>query len=219
MAQPILRGVQAVGNVNIRYRYNSADGVLVVPKGWGADSALKDQVKNIDTNNWVLVAGLRLDGEFIRAAQQIASSVVIPILGGGGIALTNNNRTGSLSINCTRAGSPNHSTAAMAIGEASNGGLGPGIEGSDPAYYDMSLLAQYQQMQPGGDPFGSSLKVEFDFSGIGIEIQFDGCTVQTVAPLVLSGNDASNYNVVFNYLNWKCGVSDSTIATDTDSAQ
>ena len=35
-------------------------------------------------------------------------------------------------------------------------------------------------------------------------IQFDGCTIASVDPVGLSGNDAVNYNVAINYLTWDC---------------
>jgi len=209
MAQPIIRGIQAVGNVDIFYQYNG--GTLQPPPGWGGADG--DAVP-IDTTTPVRVAGIRLDSEFMRAAQQIASSVVIPLLGGGGLALTNNNRTGTLTINATRSSSPAIDNNMEMTGNNVAGGVyGAGVAGGE--YYDITLLAQYQQGQTGGDSFGSTLKIVFDFNGMGVTLQFLGCTIQTVAPLVLSGNDAANYSVEINYLDWVCGFHDSTQASGT----
>ena len=33
MSQPIIRGIQAVGAVDIKYRYNSSDGKMTLPTG------------------------------------------------------------------------------------------------------------------------------------------------------------------------------------------
>ena len=108
--QPISRGIQAVGAVDIYYKYNG--GILYPP---AASIRILDGDGNpvtsgIDTSEGIALAGFRLDGEFLRANPQIASSVIIPILGGGGVALTNNNRTGTLSINCTKVSTPSSGT-------------------------------------------------------------------------------------------------------------
>lgn len=198
MAQPIARGIQAVGSVSINYRYNSTDGILPIPPGWSFDTGLT----GIDTNGaaGVEVAGFRLDGEFLRAVQQIASSIVVPILGGGGVALTNNNRTGSLTIASSRVSSP------LADGSMSN------LAGGARAF-DLVLLAQCQQAARGGDSVGATITVSFDFNGMGTKIEFQGCTIANVAPVALAGNDVANYAVTINYLNWVASFSSTPIAT------
>lgn len=200
MSQPIIRGIQAVGAVDIKYRYNSSDYSLPVPTSMGGT----DTFTSIDTKGGITLAGFRLDGEFLRAVQQIASSAVIPILGGGGVALTNNNRTGSLTITCAKVSTPDLSKGgAMYKGN----GIGPVDDGK---YYDMVYVAQIQQAQTGGDSVGASLVVSFMFCGKCTNIQFDGVTVGTVDPIGLSGNDAATYSVVLNYLNWSLRPDDKT---------
>ena len=184
--QPIIRGIQAVGAVDIFYKYMGNGGKLSAKHIQGGQL-------EVNTGNRVSVAGFRLDGEFLRAMQQIASSATIPILGGGGVSLTNNNRTGTLSLTCTKVSTPAEN-GSMAVG----GGVGP----KDAEAYDMVLLAQLQQGQEGGDSCGAQIDVEFYFSGKKTTVTFEGCTVASVDPLGLAGNDAVNYNVVFNYLNW-----------------
>ena len=191
MSQPIIRGIQAVGAVDIFYTFNGPSNTLNAGHINGGDLV-------VNANN-IPVAGFRLDGEFLRAMQQIASSATIPILGGGGVSLTNNNRTGTLSLTCTKVSTPT-STGVMASGQ----GVGP--IGSE-AVYDMVLLAQLQQGQEGGDAYGATVKVVFKFSGKETTVTFDGCTVASVDPLGLAGNDAVTYNVTFNYLNWTCKYS------------
>lgn len=227
MAQPIIRGIQAVGAVDIKYEYNTSDHVLTIPTNSirvAGGTQAKD--KTIDTSGGIAVAGFRLDSEFLRAVQQIASSAQVPILGGGAVALTNNNRSGTLSINCTRVSTPAPGTAyATDITDKDGnivhkqgeltGDLGTMLKGNgigpvgDAKVYDLVFLAQVQQAQEGGDSMGATITVDFMFCGVHTTIQFQGCTVASVDPLGLSGNDAVNYNVSFNYLNWTMNASNS----------
>lgn len=222
--QPIIRGIQAVGSVNIYYQYNTSDHILSITEAYikGFKSS------EINTSDGISIAGFRLDGEFLRANPQIASSFVIPILGGGGVAITNNNRTGTLSINCTKVSTPSIEDAGTTtylqtltdpetgevIGQpkpititnpglaamSSGSGIGPIASG---AVYDLVTIAQVQQSQPGGDSTGATIAIVFSFNGVDTIVQFEGCTVATVDPLALTGNDAPQYNVTFNYLNWR----------------
>lgn len=202
MAQPIIRGIQAVGAVDIIYGYNGNGGKLTLPPEL---MKLGDQASTvIDTQGGKSVAGFRLDSEFLRAVQQIASSVQIPILGGGAVALTNNNRSGTLSINCTKTSTPTTADGAEVGSMHKGANLGPK---GDVTVYDLVFLAQVQQAQPGGDSEGATLKIVFDFCGLTTTISFEGCTVASVDPIGLAGNDAVNYNVSFNYLNWTTEVS------------
>lgn len=196
-AQPIIRGIQAVGSVNIIYSYNG--GNLTLPTGWVFGS--KKAGDTIPAGK-LDIAGFRLDGEFVRAVQQISSSVVIPILGGGGVALTNNNRTGTLTFTCAKVSTPDVTSDATNPGQMfTPGGSGIGVVDNKPVY-DMVFIAQLQQAQSGGDSIGSTLNVKFNFCGLQTNIVFEGCTVATVDPIALSGNDAASYQVVWNYLNW-----------------
>jgi len=178
--QPIVRGIQAVGSVDVLYTYNSANHELPVPtnlfKGIGTSIHAEE----------LPVAGFRLDSEFLRANPQIATSIVVPILGGGGVALTNNNRSGTLVLNCSKVSTPTDK----------------GDMQGNPDYYDMVLLAQVQQGQTGGDSVGADIKIKFDFCGRETTICFESCTVAAIDPVGLAGNDIVNYNVAFNYLNW-----------------
>lgn len=200
--QPIIRGIQAVGGVDILYQYNSTDNVLPVPSAMTAGA-----LKEIKTDGGINIAGFRLDGEFLRAVQQIASSVVIPILGGGGVALTNNNRTGTLNINATRVSTPDVGNNGKMLK-----GTGFGPTKSDDTVYDLTFIAQVQQAQDGGDSVGATIAIGFDFCGKTTIIQFEGCTIASVDPIGLSGNDAVNYNVAINYLNWRCAFDQKTVA-------
>lgn len=210
MSQPIIRGIQAVGAVDIKYRYNGNKGKLTIPS-----SVMKLGTagpSEIDTAEGVSVAGFRLDGEFLRAVQQIASSVQVPILGGGAVALTNNNRSGTLTVNATRVSTPNPNAADN--GEMYSSGVGLGPVGNDKVY-DLVFLAQIQQAQEGGDSEGATIQVVFTFCGLYTIVTFEGCTIVSVDPLGLAGNEASNYNVQINYLNWDVTYS-SDSSTDSE---
>lgn len=206
--QPIIRGIQAVGAVDITYQYNSADHKLHVPEDLIQING--QPVPDIDTTGFKPVAGFRLDGEFLRAVQQIASSVQIPILGGGAVALTNNNRSGTLNINCTKVSTPSPDAAkGGAVGamyRPEGGAIGPTADN----VYDLVFLAQVQQAQKGGDSEGATLHVIFKFCGLYTVIEFQGCTIGSVDPVGLAGNDAPNYNVSINYQNWTVNLSSET---------
>lgn len=213
--QPIIRGVQAVGAVSIRYRYNKklADGNYELPIPGTIKLGGSNPDKITMTSGGLQVAGFRLDGEFLRANPQIASSVVIPILGGGGVALTNNNRTGTLTFNCTKVSTPgdavNKQVSNAPAENITSAEVGAMVRSpsfgplTTDAVYDMVFLAQVQQGQTGGDSVGATIAICFDFCGQTTIVQFDGCTVASVDPLALTGNDAASYNVAFNYLNWQ----------------
>lgn len=219
MSQPIIRGIQAVGAVDILYGYNGNSGLLKLPSDV---MKLGDQADTtIDTKGGVPVSGFRLDGEFLRAVQQIASSVQVPILGGGAVALTNNNRSGTLNINCTKTSTPtpdgsNGNNPAGTMYRPNTGAaIGPNRDG----VYDLVFLAQVQQAQPGGDSEGATIKVLFDFCGLTTTISFEGCTIASVDPVGLAGNDAVNYNVSINYLNWTTEISKSKGTVGSDLTQ
>lgn len=216
MAQPIIRGIHAVGAVDIIYKFNGPGNILKVPKGViEIPKSATENVSQIYTGDGLKVAGFRLDSEFLRANPQIASSFVIPLLGGGGAAITNNNRTGSLVLNCTHVSSPNTGSDKNAIKMYSGSGFGvKDWEGGNVDAYDLVLIAQIQQAQVGGDSAGATLSIQFTFNNIVTTLNFEGCTVASVDPIGLSGNDAVNYNVTFNYLNWAVKYGLPTTAED-----
>ena len=221
MAQPIIRGIQAVGAVDIIYHYNSSDGKLKLPDTIRLNGNDGSTIANqeIDTSAGVSVCGFRLDGEFLRAVQQIASSVQIPILGGGAVALTNNNRSGSLSINCTKVSTPNGSGSTdNPYGAMYKPSDAAAIGTDDPKAFDLVFLAQAQQAQKGGDSVGATISVIFEFCGLRTVISFEGCTIANVDPIGFAGNDAVNYNVGINYLNWTVEYNKPTGDVTTKSA-
>lgn len=206
--QPIIRGIQAVGSVQIKYFYNTTNGQLPIPSVFKFGKLSGAQ--HIETQGGIQIAGFRLDSEFLRANPQIASSFVIPILGGGGVALTNNNRTGTLNLVCAKVSTPNtadgaapESLASMHTSETAAIGVLRGESNKDVPYYDMVTIAQIQQGQDGGDSVGATILIGFEFCEKLTVLQFEGCTIATVDPIGLAGNDAVNYAIAINYLNWR----------------
>ena len=207
IGQPIIRGIQAVGSVDLLYRYNGNGGKLLLPNSIriNDDEGNRAVLDGIDTREGIKVAGFRLDSEFLRANPQIASSVVIPILGGGGVALTNNNRTGTLNVACTKVSTPDYNPDAPAsMYTPAGSGIGAISEqdGQKVIVYDLVTLAQIQQAQLGGDDAGATLDIAFNFCDQTTIVEFQGCTIGTIDPLALTGNDAAGYNVAINFLNW-----------------
>lgn len=217
MGQPIIRGIQSVGAVDIWYKYNNNNGLLPIPSSisLGTDANVGTE---INTGNGINLAGFRLDEEFLRANPQIASSIVIPILGGGGVSVTNNNRTGALTLRSTKVSSPSPQANSSKVIDNTDGtkttvlgtetgsmlrGNGFGPVTTD-AVFDAVFIAQVQQGQEGGgDSVGATIAINFNFSGVKTIVQFEGCTVNSVDPLALAGNNVPDYNIVWNYLNWR----------------
>ena len=204
--QPIIQGIEAVGSVSITYQYNAS--ALTIPQ---VMNLMKEDgttaETSIDMGSAVECTGFRLDSTFLDANPQIASSFMIPMLGGGAVALTNNNRSGTLTINTTRVSLPTTGGKVPVVGgtQGTNGKYATGIVtwgGGSQDCYDLTFLLQCQQGQTGGDSVGSTITVTFEMGGRSAIFQFLGCTVASIKPLALSGNDAVDYAASINYLNW-----------------
>jgi hypothetical protein len=192
--QPVVEGIQAVGSVGITYQYNSSDHVLDIPVSFELGGTKGGQ---IETKTPLNLAGFRLDSEFLRASPMIATSFMTAILGGGAVALTNNIRAGTFSLNCTKCSSPILSGSDLGGFKASEDG-----STTENTYYDFVFIAQCQQARPGGDSVGSTITVSFDFGNVTTELTFNSCTIASVDPVAIAGNDLPNYNVSVNYLRW-----------------
>jgi hypothetical protein len=200
MGQPIVDGIQAVGSVTITYKYNASNGQLNIP------TTFKDAGKRgafIDTKAGINLAGFRLDSEFLRATPMMASSFMTALLGGGAVALTNNIRAGTFSLNCTKCAAPVFSAKDTNGWGFSATDEGAGNEG---IFYDFVFIAQCQQATPGGDSVGATIEASFEFKGVTTKLIFEGCTIATVDPIALAGNDLPNYNVSVNYTRWKMDI-------------
>jgi hypothetical protein len=209
MGQPIVRGIQAVGSVDITYLYNEGDLPIPDTIRFGGSTG---GVIPMNNGAGVQCVGFRLDSEFLRAVQLIASSATIPILGGGGVSLTNNVRAGTLNINSSRVGSPRVQGETPLGSINSSDAAKVGVAGNVVAY-DLVILAQCQQAAAGGDSVGATIFVSFDFAGRGTKITFEQITVANVAPIALAGNNLSDYQIQLNYLNWTVDFTNSRVAS------
>lgn len=156
--------VQATGESTITYSY---------PK------ILKIGAASLAANTPVTLTGFKLNDQFIDTAQALQNSVLIPLLNGGSIQLTNANKAGSITFNVIRVGA-NLNT--------------------DTNVCDITAIADAQRSS--GDSVGATITVAWQFNGYAYSIKFEKCTVVDTPPLKLAGNDAPSYQVTFNYATW-----------------
>lgn len=153
--------VQAVGAATISYQYP------LLLTGSGADNTLAASTS-------VALTGFKLNSTYADTAQAIQNSIIIPLLNGGSVQLTNNNTCGTLSI--------------VAIRTSTSLGTG-----------DVVSIASAQRDVTGGDGIGATITFSFPFNGKTFSIGFYNCTVAECKPIALAGNDAPDYAVKFNY--------------------
>ena len=126
----------------------------------------------IGDNDPITFQGFKLQSQFLDGESAVDNSVIIPILGGGSIQLTNNNLSGTITFNCTRV------STVLSDG-------------------DIVTVAQAQVRI--GDSTGATISVAWPFNGAIFKVTFYNCTVKKVPPVKLAGNDAPDYGVQFNY--------------------
>lgn len=115
------------------------------------------------------IAGYRLEGQMVQAQQAMDSSKIIPLANGDTITITNNNGSGSLTFNVTKTG----------------------------ATGDMVKIANY--LKKAGDSVGGTIRITQEINGKTEAKTFTACTVRGCPPLNIQGNDAADYQVVWNY--------------------
>lgn len=115
------------------------------------------------------IAGFKLEGQMIQAQQAMDSSKIVALANGNTITITNNNGAGSLTFTVCR-------TNAEA---------------------DMVLIAN--SLKKAGDSQGGSIRVTEEVNGATRSTTFYACTVKSCPPLNVQGNDAPDYQVVWNY--------------------
>ena len=115
------------------------------------------------------IDGFRLEGQMLQAQQAMDSSKIIALANGNTLTITNNNGAGSLTFNVVKTG---------------NAG-------------DMVKIANY--LKKAGDSIGGTIRVTQEINGKTEGMTFSACTVRTCPPLNIQGNDAADYQVVWNY--------------------
>lgn len=115
------------------------------------------------------IAGFRLEGQMVQAQQGMDSSKIIMLANGDTITITNNNGAGSLTFNVTKTG----------------------------AAGDMVKIANF--LKKAGDSVGGTIRITQEINGKTEGTTFVTCTVRSCPPLNIQGNDAADYQVVWNY--------------------
>lgn len=115
------------------------------------------------------IEGFKLEGQMVQAQQAMDSSKIIALANGNTITITNNNGAGTLTFNVTR-----------------TNGVG-----------DMVKIAN--ALKDAGDSVGGTISISQSINGATDTQVFYGCTVKTCPPLIVQGNDAADYSVVWNY--------------------
>ena len=115
------------------------------------------------------IAGFRLEGQMVQAQQAMDSSKIIMLANGDTITITNNNGAGSLTFNVTKTG----------------------------AAGDMVKIANF--LKKAGDSVGGTIRITQEINGKTEGVTFTACTVRSCPPLNIQGNDAADYQVVWNF--------------------
>ena len=105
----------------------------------------------------------------VQAQQAMDSSKIIMLANGNTVTITNNNGAGSLTFNVVKTGN----------------------EG------DLVKIAN--KLKKAGDSVGGTIRITQEMNGQVLANTFVACTVRSCPPLNIMGNDAADYQVVFNY--------------------
>lgn len=116
-----------------------------------------------------IIDGFKLEGQMVQAQQSMDSSKIIPLANGNTITITNSVDAGTLTFNVCKT-------------------LSDG---------DMAHIANY--LRRTGDAIGGQISITQSANGKDIATTFYGCTVKSCPPLNVQGNDAADYQVVWNY--------------------
>lgn len=115
------------------------------------------------------IDGFRLEGQMVQAQQAMDSSKIIALANGNTLTITNNNGAGTLTFNVVKTG---------------NAG-------------DMVKIANF--LKKAGDSVGGIIRITQEINGVTEGTTFYACTVRSCPPLNIQGNDAADYQVVWNY--------------------
>lgn len=159
-----VHGVECVGRVSFLYKHPLLEAL-----------AEKDPTNYGSLKSGVYLTGFKLEEVFIRTQGMIKNAKLIPLLNGDTMTLTNTNKSGTLTIACTR-------TAA-------------GITGGD-----LVSIADFIRSQ--GDSSGGSLQVSWTRNGKPKRLDFKTVCVEECPPLQLAGNDLPSYGVMLTYASY-----------------
>ena len=120
-------------------------------------------------NTPTTIAGFRLEGQMVQAQQAMDSSKIVALANGNTLTITNNNGAGTLTFNVVKTGSDG----------------------------DLVKIANF--LKKAGDSVGGTIRITQEINGATEGNTFNACTVKSCPPLNIQGNDAADYQVVFNY--------------------
>ena len=115
------------------------------------------------------ISGFKLEGQMVQAQQAMDSSKVVALANGNTITITNNNGSGCLTFSVVRGSGDN----------------------------DMVKIAN--ALKKAGDSQGGTIRITQEMNGATVATTFYACTVKSCPPLNIQGNDAAEYQVVWNY--------------------
>ena len=115
------------------------------------------------------IDGFRLEGQMVQAQQAMDSSKTIALANGNTLTITNNNGAGSLTFNVVKTGN---------VGD---------------------LVKIANALKKAGDSVGGTIRITQEINGKTEGQTFVACTVRSCPPLNIQGNDAADYQVVWNY--------------------
>lgn len=115
------------------------------------------------------IAGFKLEGQMLQAQQAMDSSKIVALANGNTLTITNNNGAGTLTFAVVRTSS------------------------------ESDLVKIANTLKKAGDSVGGTIRVTEEVDGKTRSTTFFACTVKSCPPLNIQGNDAAEYQVVFNY--------------------
>lgn len=119
------------------------------------------------------IGGFKLEGQMVQDQQMMDNSKVIALANGNSITITNNNLSGSLTFNVTNTNADG----------------------------DMVKIAKYLKMS--GDSQGGTIRITQEINGKTDGDTYYACTVKSCPNRIIQGNDAPDYQVVWNYGEYK----------------
>ena len=158
--QEAVHGVECVGRIKFLFKHPILEAL----------AAKKAEYAGL--KGGVYLTGFKLEDVAIRTAGMLQNAKLIPMLNGDTMTLTNSNKSGVMTIACTR-------TAAGVLGG------------------DLVAIADFVRSQ--GDSIGGTLTVSWSRNGEDKQIVFKKVCVQDCPPLEYAGNDLPDYGVKLTY--------------------
>lgn len=115
------------------------------------------------------IGGFKLEGQMVQEQQVVESSKIVPLANGGTITITNNNDSGTLTFAVTKQ---------------------TGLQ-------DMVKAAL--ALRRAGDSVGGTIAITQEINGKSETETYYKATVKSVPKQLIQGNDAPDYQVVWNY--------------------